>query len=163
MNGKFANALQSVTCACLAAVGAMGVSGSAHASAYVGNQTSGTVSIIDTGRDELTRTLPDHGKIGGKVQAVVTDRAEKTAFAVDADANALVALDVATGRITRSLDVGHAPEGASLSPSGKTIAVCVENDNVVTLVDVDQFRIVKKIPTRGRIPNTAPSVRTGVS
>ena len=153
MNGKFANALQSVACACLAAVGAMSVPGSAQAAAYVGNQASGTVSVIDTERDELTRTLPDHGKIGGKVQAVVTDRAEKTAFAVDADANALVAIDVATGRIMRSLDVGQAPEGASLSPSGKTIAVCVENDNKSCLVDVAINRgDPQEIPTQGKNP-----------
>src|SRR5207247_1706083 len=63
--------------------------------AYVGNQADGTVSIIDTTTDEVVRTLPDHGKIGTKVQAVIADPAGKTAFVVDAEGNALVVIDIA--------------------------------------------------------------------
>jgi YVTN family beta-propeller protein len=153
MNRNFAQTLQSAACVLLAS-GAVSMAAPriACAFAYVGNQAGGTVSVIDTDRDEVTRTLPDHGKIGGKVQAVIADHAEKTAFVVDADSNALVIVDVASGQIEQRVDVGQAPEGASLSPSGKTIAVCVENDNAVTLVDVAKLRILRKIPTRGKNP-----------
>jgi YVTN family beta-propeller protein len=104
--------------------------------AFVGNQGDGTVSIIDTTTDEVVRTLPDHGKIGTKVQAVIADPAGKSAFVVDAESNALVVVDIASGKVRQSIVVGKSPEGASLSPTGKAIAVCVEDDNLVAFVDV---------------------------
>lgn len=120
--------------------------------AYVGNQESGTVSLIDTSNDQVTRTLPDQGKIGAKVQAVVTDRTGKTSFVIDANSDALIAVDVASGQVKQRIDVGKSPEGASLSPSGKSIAVCVEDDNVVTFVDVATEKVTQKIKTQGKNP-----------
>lgn len=124
----------------------------AAAYAYVGNQVSGTVSVIDTSTDEVVRTLPDHGKIGKKIQAVVAARDEKHIFVVDADGNDLVEIDTASGKIVKHIPVGRAPEGASLSPSGKTIAVCVEEDNQVVLVDVATATATHVIPTQGKNP-----------
>jgi YVTN family beta-propeller protein len=120
--------------------------------AYVGNQGGGTISLIDTATDEVIRTLPDQGKIGEKVQAVITNRAQTRSFVVDAAGDTLVVIDLASGRIQARLAVGKAPEGASLSPSGKTLAVCVEDDNVVALVDVATAKIIKKIHTQGTNP-----------
>ena len=48
--------------------------------AFVGNQGDGTVSVIDTGSDKVTRTLPDRNKIGTKIQAVVAQRTVDAAF-----------------------------------------------------------------------------------
>lgn len=135
----------------LSCLGPLGLAARGDA-AFVGNQGDGTVSVIDTESDKVTRTLPDRNKIGTKVQAVVPDRSGKTAFVVDALGNALIAVDVASGRIETRIAVGKAPEGASLSPDGRTIAVCVEDDNTVTLVDVAARRVVRKIPTQGKNP-----------
>ena len=120
--------------------------------AYVGVQGSGAVAVIDVASDEVTRTLPDQGKIGTKVQAVVTDRAGKTAFVVDADSSTLITVDAASGQVKQRIDVGKSPEGASLSPSGKSVAVCVEDDNEVTFVDVATEKVTRKIKTQGKNP-----------
>jgi YVTN family beta-propeller protein len=120
--------------------------------AYVANQGNGTVSVIDTIRDEVVRTVPSQGSLGKKIQAVVGERTGKTLFVVDAAANALIVVDAVSGRVIRSLDVGRAPEGASMSPSGKTVAVCVEDDNAVALVDVATAAITRKIRTQGKNP-----------
>ena len=117
--------------------------------AYVGNQENGTISIIDTASDQVIKTVPEKGKIGEKIQAVVTDPAEKNAFVVDAKGNSLVVVDLETGQIRQKIAVGQSPEGASLSPDGKTIAVCVEDDNEVTVVDVATQKVTKKIKTQG--------------
>src|SRR5215470_9134404 len=73
--------------------------------AYVGNQENGTISIIDTATDTVARTVPEHGKLGEKIQAVVTDPAGRTAFVVDAQGNALVAVDLASGEIRQRIAV----------------------------------------------------------
>ncbi len=141
--------------AMLLAIGAVTIASQAMAAdshAYVGNQETGTVSIIDTATDTVIATLPDHGKIGAKIQAVVADPAGKTAFVVDAEGNALVAVDIASGQVQQRIAVGKSPEGASLSPNGKTIAVCVEDDNLVALVDVATAKVTRKIATQGKNP-----------
>lgn len=124
----------------------------AAAYAYVGNQANGTVSVIDTSTDTVVRTLPASGKIGAKIQAVVADRSERHVFAVDALGNDLVEVDARSGRVLKRIPVGHAPEGASLSPSGETISVCVEEDNAVALVDVATARVTHVIHTQGVNP-----------
>ena len=129
-----------------------GANAAAASKAYVGNQENGTISIIDTASDMVVKTVPDKGKIGEKIQAVVTDPAEKNAFVVDAKGNSLVVVDLASGEIKQKIAVGNAPEGASLSPDGKTIAVCVEDDNEVTFVDVATQKVTKKIKTQGQNP-----------
>ena len=115
-------------------------------------EQDGNVSIIDTSRDEVLRTLPEHGKLGEKIQAVVADKAEKTVFVVDAEGSMLVAVDIVSGVIKARIPTGKSPEGASLSPSGKQIAVCGEDDNVVTLVDIASLKAMRTIPTQGKNP-----------
>ena len=120
--------------------------------ALIPNQGSGTVSLIDTARDVVIQTIPDHGSLGGKLQAVVVGRGGGTAYVIDADANALLSIDLATGRIVRSIGVGKGPEGAAVSPSGKWVAVCVEDDNTVVLVNAANGSIADKIATQGKNP-----------
>ena len=57
-----------------------------------------------------------------------------------------------SGEIKQKIAVGQSPEGASLSPDGKTIAVCVEDDNEVTFVDVATQKVTRKIKTQGQNP-----------
>jgi YVTN family beta-propeller protein len=141
-----------IRCAAVLAVASLAAPAFGADLAYVGNQGDGTVSVIDTTTDAVIRTLPAHGKIGEKIQAVLTNRAQTRSFVVDAAGNSLVVVDDKSGRIGARLHVGKAPEGASLSPSGKTIAVCVEDDNLVTLVDVARAKVLRKIPTQGKNP-----------
>jgi len=123
--------------------------------AYVANEGDGTVAVIDTQTDEVRRSLVVHGTKGDKLQAALADRGEHTLFAVDAVNSELVVVDLASGSITERIATGRSPEGASLSPSGKTIAVCGEDDNVVTLVDVAARKVTATIKTRGKNPEHA--------
>jgi len=120
--------------------------------AYVANEGDGTVSVIDTRTDAVTRTLVAHGESGDKLQAAVADRGEHTLFVVDAVSSQLVAIDLASGQPRARINAGKSPEGASLSPSGKTIAVCGEDDNVVTFVSVAARKVTGTAPTRGKNP-----------
>src|SRR4051812_25609116 len=92
--------------------------------AYVANEGDGTVSVIDTRTDEVTGTLVAHGEFGDKLQAALADRHERSLFVVDAKNSQLVVIDLASGQVQSRINAGKSPEGASLSPSGKTIAVC---------------------------------------
>ena len=136
----------------LQAVAALGAPASAAEFAFVGNQADGNISVIDTSRDEVVRTVPASGKIGDKIQAVIAEPSAKHLFAVDAIGNDLVEVDALSGQLLKRIPVGAGPEGASLSPSGKTIAVCVEEVNQAVLVDVATAAIARVIHTQGINP-----------
>ena len=53
--------------------------------AYVSNEKSGTVSVIETATGKVIDTLPATGKIGEKIQKAMTDTSGKTLFVADAE------------------------------------------------------------------------------
>ncbi|MGH8123090.1 MAG: beta-propeller fold lactonase family protein, partial [Rudaea sp.] len=120
--------------------------------AYVPNQASGTISVIDTARDQVVRTLRGEGKLGTRVRGVVVDRGDKTLFVVDAEGGKVNVIDLATDKLKKQIAVGHGPEGIGISPSGDEVAACVEDDNWVTLVDTKSLDVIKHIPVKGKNP-----------
>ncbi len=120
--------------------------------AYVPNQASGTISVIDTARDEVVRTLHGEGKLGTRVRGVVVDRGDKTLFVIDAEGGKVNVIDLTTDKLRKQIAVGHGPEGIGISPSGDRVAACVEDDNWVTLVDTRSLEVVKHIPVKGKNP-----------
>jgi YVTN family beta-propeller protein len=139
-------------CASALALAILSASAQATPNAYVANERDGSVSVIDTQRDEVVRTLSVLGKGSGKLQAAIADHGEKTLFVVDALSSTLIAVDLASGQVKARIAVGKTPEGASLAPSGKQIAVCGEDDNSVTLVDVATGKATRTLATQGKNP-----------
>jgi YVTN family beta-propeller protein len=124
----------------------------AAAFAYVPNQASGSISVIDTAKDEVVRTLQGEGKLGKRVRGVVVDHDDKMLFAIDAEGGKVNVVDIATDKLKQQIAVGHGPEGIGMSPSGNEIAACVEDDNWVTLIDAKTLAVTKHIPIKGKNP-----------
>jgi YVTN family beta-propeller protein len=120
--------------------------------AYVPNQKSGTISVVDTAGDTVVKTLSAGGKLGKRLQAVDADAKGTTIYVVDAEHDQLVAIDPATDTIRHSVKIGEDAEGVRLAPDGRKLAVCVEGQHQVLLVDAATFAIEARIPTRGRNP-----------
>ncbi|MEO7063651.1 MAG: beta-propeller fold lactonase family protein [Dokdonella sp.] len=128
----------------------------AHAAAapfaYVPNQKSGSISVIDTASDKVVRTLTAHGQLGKRLQAIDIDRRGHTLYVVDAEHNTLFAIDAATDTVVHSVAIGPDAEGVRVAPSGKQLAVCAEGQNKVLLIDKATFRIEASIAVQGRNP-----------
>jgi YVTN family beta-propeller protein len=120
--------------------------------AYVPNQKSGTISVIDTATDTVTKTLSGGGALGKRLQAIDSDVKGDILYVVDAEHNKLFAIDPADDSVKHSVDIGEDAEGVRLSPSGDMLAVCAEGQAKVLLVDAKTFRITARIPTQGRNP-----------
>lgn len=120
--------------------------------AYVPNQKSGTVSVIDTTTDTVVRTLSGQGQLGKRLQAIDIDARGKTLYIVDAEHDLLFALDPASDTVMRKVAIGKDAEGVRLSPSGALLAVCAEGQNRVLLVDVKTLAIKATIPVQGKNP-----------
>jgi len=130
---------------------AAGVAGAAPF-AYVPNQKSGSISVIDTASDTVVRTLTAGGALGDRVQAIDADARGTTVYVVDAGHEQLVALDPANDRVRGKVAIGPDAEGVRLSPDGKTLAVCAEGQHQVLLVDAATLAIGARIKVRGRNP-----------
>ncbi|CAG1001809.1 partial Hydrazine synthase subunit beta, partial [Anaerolineae bacterium] len=100
--------------------------------AYVPNEKDGNVSVIDTSTDKVIKTLPNKGRLGEKIQATAIDPAGDKLYVVVRDANAVAMIDLKSGDEKTRVDVGDEPEGISISPDGKTLAACLEEENAVS-------------------------------
>ena len=123
----------------------------APALAYVPNQRSGTISVIDTDKDVVLRTLSAQGQLGTRLQQVLPGP-NGHLYVIDAQGHRLLELDTAQDRILRSVDIGENAEGIAASPGGDQFAVCVEGQNQVMLIDPASFAIGARIATQGQAP-----------
>src|SRR5690349_16578820 len=120
--------------------------------AYVANEGDGTVAVIDTQTDEVERTISVHGENGGKLQAAIADRGEHTLFVADAMNSQLIVVDLGSGKVVQRIDAGKGAEGASFSPSGKTIALCSEQSDSVIFIDAATRKVTGTVATQGKNP-----------
>ena len=119
--------------------------------AFAGNQGSGSVSVIDTVSDQVIRTLVGEGKLG-KVNGVVANRAGTLLFVVDAKGGMVNVVDIATDKLKKQIPVGSGPEGIGISPSGREVAACIEDDNRVVVIDTAKLEVSRRIPIKGSNP-----------
>jgi YVTN family beta-propeller protein len=117
--------------------------------AYVPNEKSATISIIDTATDQRTANLP----VGQRPRGAVTDGA--LLYLTDAKEGSLLTFDPANGKVLRNTRVGASPEGLGLSADGKLLAAAVEDDNSVVLVEANSGKELARIKVDGRNPEHA--------
>ncbi len=112
----------------LAAVALLASTAAAAPIAYVPNEGSATVSLIDTATDKVTATL----KFGQKPRGVALSLDGDAALLERPDPNALVVVDTEKRVEIARVPLGDSPEAIYLSPDGKWISAAIEeNDQVV--------------------------------
>src|SRR5437879_10827973 len=98
--------------------------------AYVPNERSGTVSVIDTANDQVVATI----KTGGKPRGIAATPDGRRLYVSDQPSGSLVVVDLATREVSERIPVGKSPEGVGISRDGAWIAVAVEENNSVSLI-----------------------------
>ncbi|HEX7438348.1 MAG TPA: beta-propeller fold lactonase family protein, partial [Caldimonas sp.] len=99
--------------------------------AYVPNEGSGTLSVIDTASDQVVAEIP----AGQKPRGTVVSNDGKRAYVSDQPNNRLVMIDLAGRTLAGTIALGESPEGVGISPDGRWVAVAVEETNDVVFVD----------------------------
>jgi YVTN family beta-propeller protein len=85
--------------------------------AFVANSWSDTVSVVDTGSLQVTRTLP----AGFEPNAVFADQAGATVYTANRISNDISVIDFATGTETRRLAGGRGASYLTPSPDGLSL------------------------------------------
>src|SRR5438270_2513747 len=92
--------------------------------AYVPNEASGTVSVIDTGTDRVVRTISP----GEKPRGIALSLDGSRLYVSEQSGNALITLEAATGKVLARTPLGDSPEGIYLSPSGALLSAAIEEN-----------------------------------
>src|SRR5215212_7156644 len=92
---------------CVSAGGAL-----AQPFAYVPNEGSGTLTVIDTRDDRVVAEIA----AGSKPRGIAISRDGRIAYVSDQAANGLVPIDLQTRKAGAPIALGESPEGVSVSP-----------------------------------------------
>ena len=89
--------------------------------AYVPNEKSGTLSVIDTSSDMVVAEI----KAGDKPRGLAISMDGKTLYVSDQPNNVLVKIDLEQRAASGVVELGESPEGVSISPDGKWVAAAL--------------------------------------
>src|SRR6267142_590872 len=141
------------TCLTLAsaALGALALSTLAAPFAYVPNEESGTISVIDTSTDQVVKEI----KAGDKPRGLAVSRDGKKLYVSDQPHNSLVVIDLEKLERVDSIFLGESPEGVGISPDGKWIVAAVEGSNSIAFINTQTSRKEFLVKVRGENPEHA--------
>ncbi len=114
---------------------AVGVGHSAHAAGRHG--PSGQLVVLRTNGGAAPHVLAEVG-VGRHPAHVVADESFSRAFVTDAEANAVLVVDLQRERVSDSIRVGRYPHGLRMSPNGRDIWVANVRDGTVSIVDASR-------------------------
>src|SRR5213082_2473779 len=100
--------------------------------AYVSNEKSNTVSVIDTDKFTVAKTI----KVGQRPRGIELSKDGKFILVAVGDDDTIQMIDTNTHEIMATLPSGPDPELFTQDPSGKLLYVANENDNTVTIIDM---------------------------
>ena len=98
--------------------------------AYVTNNGSNTVSVVDTGTNTVTGSIT----VGTSPQAVAVNTAGTTAYVANQGSNTVSVIRTSTSTVTATIAVGASPDAIAVSPDGATIYVADFGDNNVSVI-----------------------------
>src|SRR6478752_8562521 len=102
--------------------------------AYVSNEKSNTVSVIDTASWTVTKTI----KVGQRPRGIEFTRDGKFVLVAVGDDDTIQVIDAATQQVVDSLPSGPDPELFVQDAPGKILYIANENDNTVTIIDLEK-------------------------
>src|SRR3954467_15276304 len=102
--------------------------------AYVSNEKSNTVSVIDTDSWTVTATI----KVGQRPRGIDFTRDGKFVLVAVGDDDTIEVIDTATRQVVDKLPSGPDPELLVQDAAGKIPYVANENDNTVTIIDLEK-------------------------
>src|SRR6267142_71311 len=124
--------------------------------AYVSNEKSNTVSVIDTDKQQVVDTLPS----GPDPELFVQDKAGKILYVANENDNTVTIIDIERRARVGDVQVGVEPEGMAISPDGRFLINTSETTNMAHFIDTATREIVANVLVDAR-PRFAEFKRDG--
>ena len=117
--------------------------------AYVPNEGSGTVSVIDTASDQVVANIA----AGQKPRGLAISG--NWLYVSDQPNNRLQLIDIKKREAGPTIALGESPEGVYVSPDGRWISAAIEESNDVAIIDTQTNQVAMTIKVKGRNPEHA--------
>ena len=119
--------------------------------AYVLNEGSASISIVDT----LTEKVSAPAKVGNRPRGFAVSREGERIY-ISLEDGTLIERDMYEREESARAMLGRLPYSIDLSPDGKLLAAAIQSSAEVVLLDLATMQIAKKIPvTGGKRPENA--------
>src|SRR6266446_1272837 len=102
--------------------------------AYVSNEKSNTISVIDTDKFAVVKTI----KVGQRPRGIGLTKDEKFILVAVGDDDTIQVIDTRTYEVVATLPSGPDPELFTQDHTGKILYVANENDNTVTIIELER-------------------------
>jgi YVTN family beta-propeller protein len=113
--------------------------------AFVSGENDGSITVVDARALKVLRTIKLQGALTRPVGMVVSHDGKRL-YAVTGRGRNLLDIDIATGQVLRTVEVGPRPWGVGLSPSGDVLYTANGSSNDVAVVEASSFRVLARIP-----------------
>lgn len=113
--------------------------------AFVSGENDGTITVADGKTHKALRTIKLTGQLARPVGMAIAHDGRKL-YTVTGRGKMLLAVEIATGKVLGSVEVGPRPWGVAISPDGNTLFTANGSSNDVTVVDAASMKVVTKIP-----------------
>ena len=107
--------------------------------AYITNEESNDISVIDTPTNKVTATI----SVGSNpVGAAINPNGTKV-YVVNVHSNDVSVIDTATNTVTATVPAGSSPQGVAVSPNGKKVYVANLGSNTISVIDTTTNTVVQ--------------------
>lgn len=110
------------------------VMGSGGKTLYATLPGSMAVGEVDLATGELTRVIPCPGRPNG---LCLIDEGRSLAVACGSSGGVVAIIELGSGRVARTIGVGHTPRAPVVTQDGKRLFVCNQFDNDLSMVDLE--------------------------
>src|SRR5258708_31736663 len=99
--------------------------------AYVANNATNTVSVINTSTNAVVKTIA----VGSGPYAVAINQAGSNAYVANFSSNTVSVITTSTNTVTATIAVGSGPTNLVFAPNGKTAFVTNSTSNSVSVIN----------------------------
>ena len=116
--------------------------------AYITNQNSNNVSVIDTATNTVVATIP----VGSGPVGVAVNPSGTRLYVTNRGSGNISVIDTSTNAVVATIPVGSGPVGVAVNPSGTRLYAANFSSNTVSVIDTSTNAVVATIPV-GSAPN----------
>jgi YVTN family beta-propeller protein len=110
------------------------------AEVWVGSNANGSITIIDTSRDEVVGVIPQVGQISFRI-AFTPDGSK--AFVTSPPSGQIVVLDRYSRQVIHRMQTGPSPQGIAISPDGRRLASGMGTSTLIA--DTETYEVLARV------------------
>jgi YVTN family beta-propeller protein len=114
--------------------------------AFVSSENDGTITVADARTHKVLRQIKLGGGLLTRPVGMSLSHDGKLLYTVTGRGKNLLSIEVATGNVVGSVEVGPRPWGVAISPDGTTLFTANGNSNDVSVVDAATLKVTGRIP-----------------